>query len=337
MNKKCFRSMMAVLCLVLAASFGQPAATTRAQAGTAAGGNWQAFFDRAVPEQMESLHIAGAVVSVVQGDEVVFTKGYGYADEANGVAADPRETLFRIGSTTKLFTWTAVMQLVERGQLDLGADINDYLDFRIPDTFPQLVTLRHLMTHTAGFEDRVTGYLAASEQDQIPLGKWLAAHIPARVRAPGEMASYSNYGAGLAGYIVERISGLPYEEYVEKNILAPLGMDRTSLRQPVPEGWAEDLSKGYVFDGAGYQSLDFEYIVPAPTGSATSTAADMSKFMSALLNGGADGDARILGEKTVATMFTRIFSHDPRLNGWAYGLYEMSRNGLQVLGHGGDT
>ena len=193
------------------------------------------------------------------------------------------------------------------------------------------------MTHTAGFEDRVTGYLAASGKDLIPLGKWLASHIPARVRAPGLISSYSNYGAGLAGYIVERVSGLPYEEYVAKNILAPLGMDRTSLQSAAAGGMAGELSKGYVFTGADYQSMDFEYIVPAPTGSATSTAADMSKFMTALLNGGAYGGARILGEQTAAKMLTRIFGHDPRLNGWAYGMYEMSRNGVRVLGHAGDT
>jgi CubicO group peptidase (beta-lactamase class C family) len=337
MNKKCFWSMMAAPCLVLAAGLCRPAITARAQARENPAEDWQAFFDRAIPEQLESFHIAGAVVSIVEGDKVAFTKGYGFADVENGTAADPRETLFRIGSTTKLFTWTAVMQLVERGQLDLDADVNGYLDFRIPDTFSQPVTLRHLMTHTAGFEDRVTGYLAASGKDLIPLGKWLASHIPARVRAPGLYSSYSNYGAGLAGYIVERVSGLPYEEYVAKNIFAPLGMERTSLSQPLPQGWAGKLSKGYVFDGVGYQSMDFECIVPAPTGSATSTAADMARFMGALLNGGATDRGRILEPQTVETMFTRIFGHDPRLNGWAYGLYEMSRNGVRVLGHAGDT
>ncbi len=337
MNKKCFWSMMAAPCLVLAASLSRPGITANAQAGESAAGDWQAFFDRAIPEQLESFHVAGAAVSVVEGDELVFSKGYGYADVDNGITADPDATLFRIGSTTKLFTWTAVMQLVERGQLDLDADINGYLDFRIPDTFPQSITLRHLMTHTAGFEDRVTGYLAASAGDLIPLGKWLSSHIPARVRAPGAFSSYSNYGAGLAGYIVERVSGLPYVEYVAKNILAPLGMDHTSLSQPLPQGWAGELSKGYVFAGTGFQSMDFEYIVPAPTGSGTSTAADMARFMGALLHGGASGRGRILNEQTVATMFTRIFAHDPRLNGWAYGLYEMNRNGLRVIGHAGDT
>jgi len=337
MNKKCFQSTMAALCLVLAANLSRPATAARAQAGWADAGAYQGFFDRAVPQQLEEFHIAGAAVAVVENGEPVFAKGYGFADVDNRIAADPVATLFRIGSTTKLFVWTAVMQLVERGKLDLDADVNTYLDFRIPDTYPEPVTLRRIMTHTAGFEDRLTGYQAASARDLIPLGEWLAGHIPARVRAPGIFSSYSNYGAGLAGYIVERISGIPFARYAEKNIFSPLGMDRTSLDQPVTDARAGDLSKGYVFTGADYQSLDFEYIVPAPTGSATSTAADMGRFTAALLNGGAYGNARILGESTVATMLTRIFGHDPQLNGWAYGLYEMSRNGVRVLGHAGDT
>ncbi|MBN2086449.1 MAG: beta-lactamase family protein [Anaerolineales bacterium] len=337
MGKKCFRSTMAALCLALAVNLPRPAAASRAQAGPADAGAYRGFFDRALPAQLEEFHIAGAAVAVVENGEPVFAKGYGFADVEDRIAADPDATLFRIGSTTKLFVWTAVMQLVERGEVDLDADINSYLDFRIPDTYPEPITLRRLMTHSAGFEDRITGYLAASGGDQSPLGAWLAGNIPARVRAPGVFSSYSNYGAGLAGYIVERVSGIPFARYAEKNIFAPLGMNRTSLDQPIPAAWAGELSKGYVFTGADFQSLDFEYIVPAPTGSATSTAADMARFMTAILGGGANGHARILGASTAATMLTRIFGHDPLLNGWAYGLYEMSRNGVRALGHAGDT
>ncbi len=337
MITKCFQSTMAALCLALAASLCRPTAAALAQAGPAAAGEWQEFFDRAIPEQLNALHIAGAVVSVVEGDELVFAKGYGYADVENRIEVKPDSTLFRIGSITKLFTWTAVMQQVERGHLDLDADVNGYLDFHIPESYLQPVTLRHLMAHTAGFEDRVTGYQALTPENMTPLGEWLASHIPARVRAPGGISSYSNYGAALAGYIVERVSGLSYEDYLAKNILEPLGMEHTTVRQPLPEDWAADMSKGYVSAGGQFTETGFEYPVPFPTGGATSTAADMARFMSAHLQGGLYRDARILQENTAEEMHARLFGHDPRLNGFAYGFYEMSRNGLRVIGHEGAT
>ena len=334
MNKKCFRSMMAAPCLLLAAALSRPASTVHAQS---AAGGYQEYFDRVIPQQLESLHIAGAAVAVVEGGETVFHKGYGFADVENGKRVQPETTLFRIGSVSKLFTWTAVMQQMEQGQLDLDADVNAYLDFQIPDTYPQPVTLRRLMTHTAGFEDRVAGYEALPGEKMVPLGEWLESHIPARIRAPGEIASYSNYGAALAGYIVERVSGLPFEEYLERNILVPLGMRRTSIRQPLPEGWAVDGSNGYVYSGGRFAAMDFESIVPFPAGGMTSTVADMARFLSAYLQGGEYSGARILQENTALLMQTRLFGNDPRANGWAYGFYEMSRNGVRVVGHCGDT
>ena len=114
----------------------------------------EAFLDKLLGREMEKHHIAGAAVSVVKDGKLFFAKGYGYADLENGIPVDPEQTIFRIGSVAKLFTWTAVMQLVEQGKLDLDADINTYLDFRIPDTYPQPITLKHLLTHTSGFEDR---------------------------------------------------------------------------------------------------------------------------------------------------------------------------------------
>ena len=114
----------------------------------------EAFLDELLAKDMEEYHIAGAAVSVVKDGKLFFAKGYGYADLEKGIPVDPEQTIFRIGSIGKMFTWTAVMQLVEQGKLDLDADVNTYLDFRIPDTYPQPITLKHLMTHTSGFEDR---------------------------------------------------------------------------------------------------------------------------------------------------------------------------------------
>jgi CubicO group peptidase (beta-lactamase class C family) len=251
---------------------------------------------------------------------------------------DPATTLFRIGSVSKLFTWTAVMQLVEEGKLDLDTDVNEYLDFKIPDTYPQPITLRNLLTHTPGFEEDSRGIISDDPADAVPIAKWLPEHMPARVRPPGTYSAYSNYGATLAGYIVQRASGMSWEEYVEKRILQPLGMNHTSPRQPLPASLASDMSEGYKYQRGGFTPKKFEIVVGGPpAGSVSSTATDMATFMLAQLGGGAVDGKRILSEATTARMHERTFGHDPRLAGWALGFYEQDTHGLRLIGHGGDT
>ena len=205
----------------------------------------EAFLDDLMAEQMEELHIAGAAVAVVKDGELFFAKGYGYADLENGTPVDPERTVFRTGSTVKILTWTAVMQLVEQGKLDLEADVNTYLDFQIPDTYPEPIKLKHLMPHTSGFEYSVFEFKTYDADELIPAGEWLASHIPGRVRPPGDVAGYSNYNADLAGYIVARVSGMPYEQYIQENILDPLGMEHTTVQSPLPPDLRQSLSKEY--------------------------------------------------------------------------------------------
>jgi CubicO group peptidase (beta-lactamase class C family) len=179
----------------------------------------EAFIDGVMAAQMEAYHIPGATISVVKDGKLFFAKGYGYADSESRKPVIANETLYRIGSVSKLFTWTAVMQLAEQGKLDLNADVNTYLtDFKIPDTYPEPITLAHLMTHTAGFEDNYR-IDARSADDVKPLGEYLANNMPARVRPPGEFTAYSNHGTALAGYIVEEVSGVSFDDYIEKKYL----------------------------------------------------------------------------------------------------------------------
>jgi CubicO group peptidase (beta-lactamase class C family) len=211
----------------------------------------EAFFDGAMAAEMSARHIPGAVVSVVEDGQVLFNKGYGFADLENQTLVDPQRTLFRAGSVSKLFGATAVMQLAEQGKLDLDADVNTYLDFKIPATFPQAITLKNLLTHTAGFEDIGQDLFNLNAEEIQTLGQYLKTHIPARVFPPGKLAAYSNYGAALAAYIVEGVSGLPFTEYVEKNIFTPLGMSHSTFLQPLPADLAGDLSSGYDFVRGG--------------------------------------------------------------------------------------
>jgi CubicO group peptidase (beta-lactamase class C family) len=296
-----------------------------------------AFIDGIMADQMDSNHIPGAVVSVVKDGKLVFTKGYGYSDYENKVPVDAERTLFRVGSVSKLFVWTAVMQLVEQGKLSLDADINTYLDFKIPTTYPQPITMKNLMSHTAGFEDNGYKMYRLQPEELIPLSQYVKTRIPDRVYPPGKIAAYSNYGASLAGYIVERISGLPFTEYTEKTIFSPLGMAHSSFRQPLPANLAPDMSYEYNFYQEQYLKCGFEYVRDYPAGGMTSTAADMAQFMLVHLQNGQLGSERILSEKAALQMHSQLFSPDPRLPGMAYGFMEKSLNGQRLLWHGGDT
>lgn len=302
----------------------------------------ETFLDGLLAREMEENHIAGAAVAVVKDGKLFFAKGYGYADIENGIPVDPEQTIFKIGSVTKLFTWTAVMQLVQQGKLDLDADINTYLDFHIPDTYPQPITLRHLMTHTAGFEDLHVDMVTLKEEEIVPQGKWLVSHIPARVLPPGQVAAYSNYGAALAGYIVARVSGEAYSQYVQEHILNPLGMKSSTAQWPTPPDLDARESVGYMYKEDAFQVFPrlFGPVELFPIGAMDATVTDMARFMIAHLQDGRYSDvdipeARILEEATAQQMHSTLYTADARILGTTYGFFDFTDNGQRVIGHGG--
>ena len=296
--------------------------------------------DGAVNAELITHHIPGATVALVKGDRVIFAKGYGFADVEKRQPVVANQTLFRIGSVSKLFIWTAVMQQWERGKLDLDADVNIYLkDFQIPATYPKPITLKNLMTHTSGFEDLATDgrLFVNNSSDIMPLGDYLKDRMPARIRPPGEVTAYSNYGSTLAAYIVAQVSGIPYDKYVEENILLPLGMRNTTLAQPLPPGLSKNMSQGYTYTNGDFKAAPFEVVQMWPAGSVSSTSGDMAKFMIAHLQNGRYGDNRILQESTAKKMHSLLFTNDPKVNGWTYGFYQMDMNRQSIIMHGGDT
>lgn len=296
----------------------------------------EAFMDGIMAAHMTDHEVLGATVAIVRDGELIFSKGYGFADADRRVPVDPATTLFRIGSVTKAFTWVAVLQLRDQGLLDLDRDVNDYLDFPIPDTYDQPITLRHILTHTPGFEDRVFGLFG--ETGELARGEWLRRNMPARVRPPGTLPSYSNYASALAGSIVERVSGLSWEEYVETRILVPLGMAYASSREPLPDPLAPHMSGGFAHEDGRFVAKPFEHIgAMAPAGSISASAEAMAAFMAALLGGGAHSDARILEPGSVGELLDRALAPDPRINGMTLGLYEKGTHGVRVVGHGGGT
>ncbi|HEY6271206.1 MAG TPA: serine hydrolase domain-containing protein [Terriglobales bacterium] len=294
-----------------------------------------AFLDGFMPMQLERENIVGAVVLVVKDGRVLFAKGYGYSDLEKKTPVSVDATLFRPGSISKLFTWTAVMQLVEQGKLDLDRDVNTYLDFTIPATFPQPITLRNLMTHTPGFEEQVKDLINSEGSPMATLHDHLVRHMPERIFPAGTTPAYSNYGASLAGYIVERVSGQPFNDYVAENIFQRLGMTRSTFVQPLPADLKPLMSNGYAT--ASDKVKAFEIIEEAPAGALASTASDISRFMIAHLQDGRFDHGQILRPETARLMHSRQFSLHPEMNGMCLGFYEESQNGLRIIGHGGDT
>ncbi len=301
----------------------------------------EAFVDGLVLPLMKINHSPSGSVAIVKDGTLIFAKGYGYQDVEKQIPVEADKTLFRPGSVSKLFTWVSVMQLVEQGKLDLDADINTYLKtFKIKDTFPgEPITMRHVMTHSTGFEDGGMGYLIIDDPSRIvPLAESMANFQPERINPPGAQTAYSNYATAVAGLIVANLSGLEFNDYVQKNIFDVLGMKSSSFVEPLPEHLNNNMALAYAFEGGQYLEKPFEIISNfGPAGAQSSTATDMTIFAQAILDGGIYRGNRILKEETVKQMLTRNFSHDERMTGMALGFYETEKNGLRFLGHGGDT
>ena len=333
------RNMIALLASAVAVlvhtSAARSAPAVAAPAAALERADLETWLDGMVPYALKAGDMAGAVVVVVKDGHVLLQKGYGYADVSKKLAMDPEQTMVRIGSTSKLFTWTAVMQLVEQGKLDLDRNINDYLDFTIPNDFGKPVTLRDLMNHRGGFEEGLKDILWTNPQGVPSTEAYLKDHKRPMLFAPGEVPAYSNYGAALAGYIVERISKEPYERYIERHILAPLGLTHTSFDQPLPEHFAAAVSKGY--RTASAPPGPYELIVTRPAGSGTTTAADMAHFMIAHLQDGHFGDAEILQVDTAKRMHSPSEQAPAGFATMAHGFFRELHNGRTVIGHGGDT
>jgi len=295
----------------------------------------ETWLDGFLPYALQRGDVAGGVVVVVKDGEVLLQKGYGYADVQGKRLVDPERTLFRAGSVAKLVTDTAVMQLVEQGKLDLDTPIDKYLDFRIPEAFGRPVTLRNLITHTGGFEELVRQLMHDDPKELESLEAYVKKTRPERIFPPGEVPSYCNYCLALTGYIIERVSGESFDDYLDRHIFEPLGMQRSTFRQPLPEKLTEDMSRGYR-RGSEPPSY-YELVGPAPAGSLTTTGADMARFMIAHLRAKDGQAAALLQPHTARLMHESVFEATPPVNGMTLGFFEANRNGRRIIEHGGDT
>ena len=298
----------------------------------------EAFFDGIIPLQLERSDVAGASVLVMKDRTLLLQKGYGYSNFKDKKPVDPAATIFRLASISKLFTWVAVMQLQEQGKLDLDTDINQYLDFQIRPAFGRPINLRNLMTHTGGFEETVRDIILVGDKKgpkPPTLRDFLLHNQPRRLFPPGIVPGYSNYGVGLGSYIVQRVSGQPFEQYVADHIFAPLGMTHSTFFQPLPKELEALPSEGYRGNTAK-DPVGFEIFNPVGAGGLSSTAADMGRFGLALLNGGELDGKRILKPETLAAMYTPQFRASDQMPALGMGFYETWRNDLRWIGHEGD-
>jgi CubicO group peptidase (beta-lactamase class C family) len=294
----------------------------------------ETLFDPIFSEQMEKLHIPGAVIAIVKDGKIIFTKGFGVADIEKKTPVVPDKTIFRIGSITKVFTATAVMQMADRGKINLKDDINKYLkDFKVPNTYPQPITFANLLTHTSGLDEISPGRRTSDESKVIPLGAFLKTRL-VRQNPPGEIISYSTYNAALAGFLVEQMTETPFKIYLRQNIFEPLKMNHTSITA-VKEEYKQDLATGYEYAENKYEKLPFQWFNTYPASDINSTATDMARFMMAHLAGGTLDGKSILSRSATREMHATHFRSHPRIQGWAYGFYEGERNNLRFVEHGG--
>ena len=312
-----------------------PAAPATAAAAPLTAADANAWLDGYLPYALATGDIAGAEVAIVRDGEVVTERGFGFADVEKRTPVDPRVTMFRPGSVSKLIVWTAVMQQVEAGKIDLDADINKYLDYQVTGLAGKPITMRELLQHTAGFEEHAKGVISLS--NNLPtFEEMLKAKVPARIFPPGSTPAYSNYGASLAGYIVERVSGEPFDAYLEKHIFQPLDMTHSSFRQPLPAALEPFMARGYRL-GSG-EAEPFEYVGPRPAGSMSASADDMAHFMIAHLQDGEYHGTRILSAASAELMHNSPYADGlGPLNRMELGFFETNINGREVIAHLGDT
>jgi CubicO group peptidase (beta-lactamase class C family) len=291
------------------------------------------LLDSAMAAGMARESIPGAAFILIKDGRTILAKGYGHADAESRRPWSPEGTIFPVASITKVFTATAVMQLVDQGKIQLGTDVNQYLtSVKVPGTYPQPITPAHLLSHTAGL-DEIPGRQASSPKDVIPLGRFLRNRL-VRVHPPGEITSYSSYGAALAGLLVQDVSGLSFEDFLRRSIWQPLGMSRTSMKLPARGN--SEFATAYELDDGQLRPIPYESYHTPPTASVVSTLPDMARFMAAHLHNGRNGTKPILSDSSAELMHRQYVTMHPKVPGWTLGFQVNDLNGRWILEHGGD-
>ena len=282
------------------------------------------------------------VTAVFDKDEMIYEGAFGQVDRENNVACTT-DSVFEWGSVTKLTVWVSVMQLYEQGRIDLNADVRTYL----PDGFLQNlkyddpVTMLNLMNHDAGWGECTWNLQVENSSEVVPLGEALKATEPPQIYRPGEVCSYSNWGAALAGYVVECITGQSFADYVHQNIFEPLGMEHTAvLPDHSDNAWVKEKRLelySYNFDGSKWNNNGQElvYINLYPAGAATGTIGDMARFAQSFVR----EDHPLFRKKETLDLLLSPSAYlgDTDIVNCCHGLWVDTFENCTVIGHDGGT
>jgi CubicO group peptidase (beta-lactamase class C family) len=280
--------------------------------------------DRLAADWLETQQVPGLVIALVRGRRPLHVKAYGVADLGSRVPMDPELSLVHASSLATPLTATALLQLADAGLMDLGTDVDSYLEsLRIPSTFPEPVTSRQLLVHTAGFDSRIIGRQVHDPKELIPLKDYLSSRMPRRIRPPGEVSIYSEHGYALAGLLIEEISGSPFDAYMHDNIFLPLDMGRSTF------DWSQELASslatGYGLAGTSLEPVLRDLRQTVPASMLVTTASDSARWMLALLNEGTFEGQRILSSESSSLILSQQFTHHPSMAGRSFGLREGDR------------
>jgi len=284
---------------------------------------------------------AAVSIQLIAGDEQLYSRIAGYADKENSIQ-NTADTVFEWGSSTKLLVWTSVMQLYERGLIDLNADVRTYIgnNFLTKLTYEKPITMYNLMHHNAGWQDVLTGLFVESKSDILSLEQMLKKTEPLQIYEPGTIVGYSNWGVALAGYIVECISGKPFYEYVNDHIFKPLGMSRTSVHPTLSDNqWVKNRRmniRGYTAQG-DVMAADMFYIPLYPAGMGTGTIDDYALFAKSLIPPQGESGPLFTKAETLETMLSPSLyytSTDIERNCHGFWVLHFADT---VAGHGGNT
>lgn len=315
------RTVIAALILLLGLAF--PAS---AQVNPTSLGSWA---DAQFGEPVAAGRASAATVVVVKGGRIIFLRSYGHADKVKGTPVAPPRDRFIIASATKTFTATAIALLVQRGRIaSLDDPANKYLKrLKLPDGFGRAVTIRQLLTHSAGYEERGFGIGNHDDLTAPATAAYVRAHLPAIVRAPGSRIVYANIDPAILGMVVEDITGMTMRDFMAKEILAPLGMNDTEL------AYAASAADRLVRPYTGTRAATWEINAPfyAPTGSIHTTAADMAKYLNAQL-GHTPG---VLSPAVVDQLHTPLARNGTALDPLAMAFFVSHWNGHKIVGHAG--
>lgn len=331
------------LVLGLLLAFQSLASTTGANSKDSGGyaitvDEYQAFVDDFIQRHKDQARLPGVVIAIVRPKDVPVLKAYGYAEPQSAKPMSATDTFLRVASVSKLFTATAALQMVEKGLLDLDQDIKVYApDVAFENPFDKGVTMRQLLTHTAGFDERFVGLVAHSTQELLPLSEYLRFNMPAVVYPPGDAINYSNHGFALAGYVLERIAGKSFPQLIREQIFQPLDMKNSYF--DLPEGLISRVAQGHEFEGDRLVPVDMDYISTGPASSLVTTGQDIVAFMQMHLSDGKyfKTGQRLLDETTTKSMRQAQFSPDPSIPGIGYAFFRSRIHDVWTYSHGGEA